>query len=47
MYNKQIWKIVKPLFSDKTLVQDETVTTQDEKKKREAIKYFLLKCGKK
>ena len=45
MYNKQFWKIVKPLLSDKTLVQDETVTTQDEKKKCGAFKYFLLKCG--
>ena len=36
--NKQFWRTVKPLFSDKTksnekitLVEDETVTTQDEK----------------
>ena len=41
MYNKQFWKIVKPLFSDKTLVQDETVTTQDEKKNAELLNIFF------
>ena len=49
--NKQFWRIVKPLFSDKTksnekvtLVEDETFTTQDEKKCR-AFKSFLFKCS--
>ena len=41
MYNKQFWKIVKPLFSDKTLVQDETVTTQDEKKNAKLLNIFF------
>ena len=49
--NKQFWRTVKPLFSDKTksnekitLVEDETVITQDEKKCR-TFKSFLFKCS--
>ena len=47
----QVWRTVKPLFSDKTksnekisLVEDETVTTQDEKNVQ-LFESFLFKCS--
>ena len=45
--NKQFWRTVKPLFSDKTksnekitLVEDETVTTQGEQNKERLNLFF-------
>ena len=50
--NKQFWRTVKPLFSNKTksnekitLVEDETVTTQDEKNE-ELLNLFFSSAAK-
>ena len=51
--NKQFWRTVKPLFSDKTksnekitLVEDETVTTHDENKNAELLNLFFSSAVK-
>ena len=51
--NKQFWRTVKPLISDKTksnekitLVEDETVTTHDENKNAELLNLFFSSAVK-
>ena len=51
--DKQFWRTVKPLFSDKTksnekitLVEDETVTTHDENKNAELLNLFFSSAVK-
>ena len=51
--NKQFWRTVKPLISDKTksnekitLVEDETVTTHDENKNAELLSLFFSSAVK-